>query len=274
VEQPTARGTEAGTRPGAPEPNGKLLSCLLVHGLGGGPFELEPVHAALVAAGRRVAIPTLPGHEATGRIMPTSRWQDWYDCVERSFDELAKGARPVAVVGFSTGGTLSMLLALRRPVARLALLAPFLAIRYTRFVPLLKPEQYIRWVSQVLPDLPRKAPPIRDPEARRAYATHEPFRTFSLPATLSALELIRFVEPQIPSLSLPALILQGQLDSVVDPEGAARIYRMLGSRDASYVPLPRSDHLVALDYDRDRVLKEIQAFLAAGDAETAEAGHC
>jgi carboxylesterase len=238
---------------------------LLVHGLGGGPFELEPLRASLSAAGRRVAIPTLPGHEASGSIMPPSRWQDWYDTVEHHFDELASDGQPVAVIGFSTGGTLSIRLSLRRPVARLVLLAPFLAIRYARFVPVLKPEQYLRWLARVMPDLPRKAPPIRDPQARRAFAANEQFRTFSVPATLSALELIRLVEPQIPELHQPTLILQGRLDSVVDPKGATTIYRQLGSRNASLVWLPRSDHLVALDYDRDRVLKEVHVFLAARD---------
>ena len=62
--------------PGAPasvgDDRGHLPSCLVLHGLGGGPYELAPLVADLEAAGLQVSAPVLPGHEGPGPVMPGS----------------------------------------------------------------------------------------------------------------------------------------------------------------------------------------------------------
>ena len=243
--------------------------CLILHGLGGGRFELAPLIDALGRAGSRVSSPTLPGHEVLGPVMPSSSWTDWIEAAEASFDELAAEGRPVVVVGFSTGGTLALLLAARRPVARLVLLAPFLAIRYSRLIPF-GPSSYLRPIARFLPDLPRRPAPARDPEARRRLGSAARFRTFSLKATLSALELIERVKPLVPEIRVPTLILQGRRDTVVDPAGAAWLAAHLGSDRKHLLEFPRSDHLLALDHERDRVIAASLSFaLGRGvDAES------
>ena len=107
----------------------------MLHGLGGGPYELQPLIAALEAAGLQVLAPIMPGHDGPGPKMPSSCWRDWAATAESAFDLLSAGGRQVAVVGFSTGGTLALYLASRRPVLRQVLLAPFLAIRYSGLIP-------------------------------------------------------------------------------------------------------------------------------------------
>ena len=54
------------------EDRGRLPSCLVLHGLGGGPYELAPLVADLEAAGLQVSAPVLPGHEGPGPMMPGS----------------------------------------------------------------------------------------------------------------------------------------------------------------------------------------------------------
>ena len=48
-------------------------------------------------------------------------------------------------------------------MARLVLIAPFLAIRYTGLIPV-RPASYLRPLAQIIPDLPRRPPAVRDPE--------------------------------------------------------------------------------------------------------------
>ena len=91
------------------------ISCLILHGLGGGPYELEPLIAALESAGLVVAAPVLPGHDVPGPTMPSSKWTDWAATAEAAFDELAMASGPGAVIGFSTGATLALYLAVARP---------------------------------------------------------------------------------------------------------------------------------------------------------------
>lgn len=240
-------------------------SCLVLHGLGGGAYELAPVISALEAEGLHVASPVLPGHEGPGPVMPSSRWRDWAATAEAAFDDLAAAGRPVVVVGFSTGATLALYLASRRPVARLVLLAPFLAIRYSRLIPF-HPATYLRQIARLIPNLRRRPPAVTDPETRRQVAASACYRTFSLHAALSALELIEEVKPLVPTIEVPTLIIQGRRDSVVEPRDATWLRDHLGATHRTLVVLPRSDHLVALDRERERVIALTRDFVLGVNA--------
>ena len=171
---------------------------------------------------------------------------------------------PVVVIGFSTGGTLALHLATRRPVARQVLLAPFLAILYSPLVPL-RSATYIRGLARLIPNIPRRPPAVRDVEMRKWAAKAGHFRTFSMKATLSALELIDEVTPLVPSITIPTLIFQGQLDTVVEPAKATWLHRHLGSAEKTLVRLPRSDHLIALDRERQQVIAAAMAFVLGSE---------
>ncbi|WP_337173397.1 alpha/beta fold hydrolase [Paludisphaera sp.] len=237
--------------------------CLAIHGLGGGPYELQPLTEALRAAGRRVEAVTLPGHDGPGPVMPASTWPEWVAAVEARVDEIARD-RPPVLIGFSTGATIALHVASRRPVDRLVLVAPFLAIRYTgRFSPLASAA--VRALARLLPDIPRRRPAVRDREARRRLAALDRFRTFSLPAAASALDLIGAVTPELGRIEAPTLIVQGRRDTVVEPSRAAWLLGRLGSRDKRLVILDRCDHLAAHDHDRDRLVAEVLAFLGGAE---------
>ena len=247
----------------APGETAASPSCLALHGLGGGPYEIGPLIDALKADGIRVEAPILPGHEPVGPIMPASSWRDWATASEAAFDALAAAGRPVVVIGFSTGGTLALRLASRRPVARMVLLAPFLAIRYSGLIPL-HPASYLRHLANLIPDLPRRPPAVRDRVMRRWAAGRDGFRTFNLHATISALELIDEVKSLVCEITTPTLIIQGRLDTVVEPSNARWLHRQLGAPTKALVNLPRSDHLVALDRDRDSVIALTVQFVRDG----------
>ena len=241
------------------------LACLVLHGLGGGPYELGPLITALEAAGVQALAPILPGHDGPGPVMPSSSWRDWLATAESAFDLLAAGGRDVAVVGFSTGGTLALHLASDRPVARQVLLSPFLAIRYSGLIPV-SPASFLRRLAQLIPNLPRRAPAVSDPEMRRWASSADRYRTFNLNAAVSALELIDVVKPLVPGITTPTLIIQGKLDTVVEPGNASWLHDRLGSTQKELVILPRSDHLVALDREREQVVALTRDFvLGRGD---------
>ncbi|MDR3621879.1 MAG: alpha/beta fold hydrolase [Paludisphaera borealis] len=234
--------------------------CLILHGLGGGPYELQPLTEAVAASGREVRAPVLPGHDGPGPAMPSSSWPDWTRCAEAWYDDTASETAPAAVVGFSTGAMIALHLASRRKVDRLILLAPFLAIRHTSRLPF-QPVSLLRVLARWTPEIPRRGPAVRDPEMRRWASSLDRFRTFNLHAAVSALEFIEEVKPLIAAVDAPVLIVQGRLDSVVEPSGAAWLHGRLTTARSRLIELPRSDHLVALDKDRESLIDAVLAFL-------------
>jgi carboxylesterase len=102
---------------------------------------------------------------------------------------------------------------------------------------------------------------------RRWASSADRFRTFNVNAAVSALELIDLVKPLVPGITTPTLIIQGKLDSVVEPGNASWLHDRLGSTQKELVMLPRSDHLVALDREREQVIALTSDFvLGRGDS--------
>ena len=99
---------------------------------------------------------------------------------------------------------------------------------------------------------------------RRWASSHNGFRTFNLQATISALELIDEVKPLVGEITTPTLIIQGRLDTVVEPFNARWLYSQLGATTKALISLPRSDHLVALDRDRHSVITATVDFVRDG----------
>jgi carboxylesterase len=216
--------------------------------------------AALRDAEIQLLAPILPGHENAGPRMPASLWTDWAAAAQAAFDGLADDGQPVAVIGFSTGATLAVELASRKPINRLVLLAPFLAIRYSGWIPL-RPASYLQLLAKLIADLPRRGPAVRDPQMRRWAASADRYGTFNVHAAVSALELIDTVKPLVSLITAPTLIIQGLLDTVVEPAGAEWLFKNLGSEEKQLIYLAHSDHLVALDVERQLVIDAILQFL-------------
>lgn len=229
---------------------------LLVHGLGGGTYEVQWLGEALHARlGVTVRAMHLPGHEAPSRAMPASRHEDWLAAVERELDALG----PAHLVGFSTGALVALRVAERRALAGgLVLLAPFIDIYRPPLLPV-RPEALLEktpWLSQV----PRRPPPLRDATLRAEVAKVLPFSTMNLDAARSAKVLSEVVMADLGRVTAPTLILQGAKDTVVDASGAARIAAGL-SGDKRLVSLADSDHLIVLDREGERAVDEATEFL-------------
>ena len=65
--------------------DGSDIGVLLCHGFTGTPQSLRPWGEYLAERGYTVHVPLLPGHGTTWQDMNSTRWQDWYACVDRAF---------------------------------------------------------------------------------------------------------------------------------------------------------------------------------------------
>lgn len=236
-------------------------ACLLLHGLGGGAYEMQSVGTYLHQQGWTVRCPLYPGHDRPLPAMPDSTWPQWYECVSSEYQKLAREYEHIAVVGFSTGCLLGLHLAASHPVSRLMLLSPYFAVRRQWYY-ILPPEAYLFTVGRLITDLPRLRLPIRDRVMEKAAREVVFFNTFNLNAVRSASELITIVKRELPSVQVPTAIVQSRGDSVVDPSGAEYVQHVMGDRLEKLLWLEESDHAVTLDRDRDAVCQAIGQFLA------------
>lgn len=238
--------------PGRP---GGAEAALLLHGLTGTPFELRPVADRLARAGVRCLAPLLPGHESAEALARTS-WLDWVGGARDALAALGETRRTM-VVGSSMGALVACVLAAENPgrVDGIALLAPALELQpagklagwLARTTP----------VARFIPQIPKAGgSDVGDPAARAANPCLPsiPFRAVG--------ELLAFqshVDALLPRVRCPALVEAGALDGTVTVAGARRMAGRLGG-GARFVTLPRSRHLVAIDFERDRVASDVSSF--------------
>ncbi len=236
-------------------------ACLLLHGLGGGVYEMYLLALSLHQAGYTVQAFNYPGHEDGIGKMPPSTWQQWYESVKANYQQLYQNYGSVSIIGFSTGCPLALYLATDYPVKNLVLLSPFLAIKKPWFSPF-KLERYVSLLGGIIKEVPRLNPISKAFKAKDNSKKSLGLESFNLDCVKSALELINLVKVKLSNIKVPTLIIQSPLDSVVEPSGASFIYDHLASEDKQLIWLEKSDHIITLDVERERVFQEVKQFLA------------
>lgn len=242
-----------------PSTSEQSQAILLLHGLGGGSYELRPIAERLrQLPGISVKGVNYPGHDRAASRMPASTWPEWYTHIEAEYEALRQNHPRVSVIGFSTGCPLALKLAHQADIDRLVLLSPFLEIKRHFPLPL---EPFVPTVSRWLEHVPRFGLPIADPHMRKQAEAAAFIETFNLRSVHSALELIREVKPLLGRIENPALIIQSHRDAVVDPRGAKYLMQHLGSSQKRIHWLNRSNHIISLDVEREEVFSHILDFL-------------
>lgn len=238
----------------------------MLHGLGGGVYEMQPVGELLNELGFGVKAILYPGHDLPVRTMPDSAWEEWYRHALESYFDLKSRYHHVSVIGFSTGCPLALHLAHdladAEAVDKLILLSPFMRIKQPWFLPL-PTERYVQTASRFIQHIPRTGSPIRDRLMRSHAMQAASMKTFNLYAVQSALALIETIRPKLPEIHNPTLIIQSRSDKIVDPQGAWEIMENLGSEHKELIWLTQSNHVITLDHDREEVYERIKAFLSA-----------
>jgi carboxylesterase len=236
-------------------------ACLLLHGLGGGAYELQYLGEYLYQLGWTVQGILYPGHDRPASKMPVSTWPQWYDHVLTTYYLLAQQYADIVLVGLSTGCPLALHLASHHPVYKLVMLSPYLKLRSYWYygLPL---ETYLRTIGYLIPDVPRLRLPIFDRNKHKIAWKVAFYHSFNLAAVRSAMNLIELVKPKLCMIQSPTLIMQPCQDTVVAPSGAQYLYDHLGSSEKELLWLENSDHVITLDRQRDLVFHEVGEFLS------------
>lgn len=205
--------------------------------------------------------PLLPGHGTTPEDLQSRTYGDWLAAARGALKEARAAGEKVVVCGFSMGSLVALSLAsgesTRKDVAALVLLGCAIELS----PPLRAAFGFAQKTKMRLPDayMPKPfGPDIRDKTLAGsidAYDRH-PVR--------AAMEVYRAGQQLLPHLSdvtCPTLVLHGERDRVCSVRGARDLASRLGTSDVRIRTYPRSAHMLALDYDREDVARDVVSFL-------------
>lgn len=233
--------------------NENKTGILLIHGFTGSPAELQPLGEYLNEHGYTVFAPLLAGHGTSIEDMEKTRWNDWWISVEQGYEKLKiEGCQDIIACGHSMGGILALKLALNYPLkAVISICAPiYLTDKRAYFSNVTK--MFLRYHKK-----PRKH--------RYGEELITGYDRFPMVCVPSLIELINQIKPLLGHVEVPALILQAELDTTVEPRSGEYIYKEIGSREKQYITYEKSGHIITIDKDKEQVMKDILLFLRVED---------
>jgi len=204
------------------------LGVLLSHGFLASPAEVRGAAEVLSARGFPVMAPRLAGHGTSPWDLRTRAWQEWMDSVRRGFEVLAPFVERVCLVGFSTGGALSLLLAAEAPAALAGVVAISTPLKFRNrnlvFVPLVHgANRLVRSLSSLEGVMPFRPNASEHP--------HINYRNIPVRGLYELRRMVDALGRRLGDVRAPALVMQADADPVVEPRSARIIHRRLGSSD-------------------------------------------
>ena len=225
---------------------------LFIHGFTGSPYEGRDFAQYFKEKGYTVWVPLLPGHGTNPRDLLEVRWQDWYQQARENYLHLKRECTKVAVVGQSMGGTLALHLAAHYHPDAVVTLAGFVFLNDWRLKLLPLAKQFIRYQYK------SRGPDIHSPQAKRKSASYLKYPVNSI---LEMLKLIEHVRLDLMDIRSPLLLIHSKKDHVVPFQNMSYIYHQVNSKIKQMMAVENSYHIVSVDYDRERVFQQIEAFL-------------
>jgi esterase/lipase/1-acyl-sn-glycerol-3-phosphate acyltransferase len=233
------------------------LGVLLVHGFLAAPQEVMELAEYLGSKGLWVYVPRLKGHGTSPPDLASRTYPDWVESVDEGYAVMSNICRRVIVGGFSFGGGLVLDLAARvHGVAGVFAVCPPMKLQdiSSRLAPAVG--LWNRLMDIVNYGVAKKNFVEISPE-------HPQINYFRLPITGVA-ELARFMtdlEPKLPAIKIPTLIVQADGDPVVNASGSKSLFEQLGSVDKDYILFQFNRHGILMDEGADRVHKVIGDFI-------------
>jgi glycerophosphoryl diester phosphodiesterase/esterase/lipase len=224
------RGREVG-RPILIRGASRELGVLLVHGFLAAPRELAELAGFLGQRGFWVYVARVRGHGTSADDLARRGAQEWRESVDVGFAALSGVCERVVVGGFSFGGGLALDCAARHEgrVAGVFAVCPPMRLQdlSSRFAPAV--DTWNRLMDFLNLENGKK-------EFVETFPEHPDINYRRLPvASLAHLErFMQELEPRLPSITVPALIVQSSGDPVVDPAGSRRLFELLGSPRKEY----------------------------------------
>jgi esterase/lipase len=221
------------------------------------PLEVKELARYLGRLGFWVYVPRLKGHGTSPEDLTTRTYQEWQRSVDQGYAIISSLCRRVVAGGFSTGAGLALNLAARvKPIIGVfAVSAPMRLKDFSsRFAPAV--DMWNRFMERA-----------RQVGAKKEFVENKPenphinYMRNPISGVVELERLMDDLEPKLPDLMVPSLVVQSKKDPVVDPKGSRHVFDLIGSEDKEYVLFNFNRHGILLGDGSQRVHKTIGTFL-------------
>ncbi|NKB55981.1 MAG: alpha/beta fold hydrolase [Alphaproteobacteria bacterium] len=215
------------------------LGIVLVHGFLASPAELSAFGHRMASLGHPVIGVRLAGHGTSPWDLRDRTWHDWLDSVRRAYEIMTSVVDRVCLVGFSTGGVLSLRLAAEQPdgLAGVASIAAPIRFRNKNLisVPVIHGANVIaEWASPLEGVKPFVLNKSENPDVN--------YRHIPVRGLYELRRVVDDVKKHLADVTCPAAVLQGDNDPIVVPKSAELIVSGLGSKDKTLHMIPAQRH--------------------------------
>ena len=236
----------------------KNVGVLLSHGYMAAPREVEKLARYLGSIGFWVYVPRLKGHGTSPNDLATRSYRDWMMSIDHGYAIISSICKRVVVGGFSTGAGLALDMAARvSEVAGVFAVAAPLTLKdfSSKFAPAV--DMWNRIMDKAYGVGPKMEFVENKPENPHINYLRNP-----ISGVKEIERLMDDLEPKLPDLKVPSLIVQSRRDPVVDPKGSRKIFELLGTEDKEYRLFNFDRHGILLGEGSHSVHKAIGDFVS------------
>ncbi len=217
---------------------GSRIGVVLLHGYLSAPMEVRALGEYLYEAGISVYGVRLKGHGTSPLDLAKSKWEEWYESLNRGVSALRCLYERIYICGFSAGGCLALYSASRKNMRELAgvisISAPIKLQNYAiNLLPTVITLNYVfkRFGGEGWDLLDHK------PEN-----PHINYQKNPLAGLRQLRSLMEETEKVLSLIKVPVLVIQGSQDNTVNPESANIIFAQLGAEKKYKLFFNRSNH--------------------------------
>ncbi|MGI6189749.1 MAG: alpha/beta fold hydrolase [Clostridiales bacterium] len=219
------------------------IGCLLIHGFGGSPEEMNPLAEYLHNEGITTLSPVLKGHTGRKSDLQGISYKQWIESGKNALTELSRMCKDIFVIGFSMGGLVAASLPYSKQVKGIATLN-------TPVYP---------WnpggiLGNLLKDIKKGTF-----EHLKFYALSSvrfPFSTL-----IEFLKFLHNAKPKFKDLRCPLFVAQALEDDVVQPKSAVYIHRNAGSISKTLKFYKGSGHLICYSSAASKLFSDVFSFI-------------
>lgn len=238
--------------------NGSGTGVLLVHGLMAAPEEVMEWAYFLHAKGLTVYMPRLSGHGTSSSDLSRRKYDDWLDSVDRGLAVLRSCSKRVVIAGFSTGAGLALQTAIMKPRDFDAIISVSAPLKFksfsSNFAEMLN--LFNRFCN--FSGLGRLSMEFVRNHADNPHINYHRCPVRSL---VQVKKLMGKVRRSLPSIMIPALVIQADKDPKVAPESGPEIFRLLGSANKRFFWVEHDKHGIVRGSIGAEVFKKTEEFL-------------